>query len=154
MHHEQPIWVETVVMASHRRVGSSFFQPSCTAVSRLPIATSTPEWCDAAAVGSTIRPKRRWCTERAIRGTTPFGSSATGHGPWRPTSPSVRWTRYPIRRDRRLTCDMTAGHARGAGGPTHPERSADETSADAARRLDRRAAVDDECLAGHPRRGV
>ena len=55
-------------MASHRRVGSSFFQPSCTAVSRPPIATSTPEWCDAAAVGSTIRPKRRFVYRRAIRG--------------------------------------------------------------------------------------
>ena len=47
-------------MASQRSVGSSFFQPSCAAVSRLPIATSTPEWCDAAAVGSTICPKRRF----------------------------------------------------------------------------------------------
>ena len=46
-------------IANQRSVGSSFFQPNCTDVSRPPIATRTPEWCDAAAVGSTIWPKRR-----------------------------------------------------------------------------------------------
>ena len=58
MHHEQPICMPVACTASQRRVGSSFFQPNWTAVSRLPMATSTPEWCDAAAVGSTIWPKR------------------------------------------------------------------------------------------------
>jgi hypothetical protein len=46
--------------ASQRNVGSSFFQPNWTAVSRVPMATRTPAWCDAAAVGSTIWPNRRF----------------------------------------------------------------------------------------------
>ena len=75
MHHEQPIRVPVAWIANHRSVGSSFFQPSWAAVSRVPIATSTPEWWEAAAVGSTIWPKRRLVYRRASRGIKPVGSS-------------------------------------------------------------------------------
>ena len=64
--------------ASQRSVGSSFFQPYWAADSRLPMATRTPAWCAAAAVGSTIWPKRRLVYRVPNRAMRPFGLSSNG----------------------------------------------------------------------------
>ena len=101
--------------ASQRKVGSSFFQPNCTAVSRLPMATRTPAWCDAAWVGSTFRPNRRFEYRVPMRAMRPLGSFEQRDVCHTSTFLSSCILHHHFRRDRPRMCDTRPGQ------PTPPE---------------------------------